>query len=106
MGSAGVARHLACCGSKKLIENRVSVVILNLRLPAAARVVLFLFSRRWATPLCMINSVAGLAARGRQNVQFIDVTGEKVLSERVGLWVVATRNIKKGEELLENYRGI
>ena len=54
----------------------------------------------------MINSVAGLAARGRQNVQFIDVTGEKVPSERVGLWVVATRNIKKGEELLENYRGI
>ena len=30
MGSAGVARHLARYGSKKLIENRVSVVILNL----------------------------------------------------------------------------
>ena len=32
VGSAGVARHLAWYGSKKLIENRVSVVILNLRL--------------------------------------------------------------------------
>ena len=71
-----------------------------------ARVVLFLFSRRWASPLCLINSAAGLAARGHQNVQFIDVTGEKVISERVGLWVVATGNIKKGEELLENYSGI
>ena len=99
-GSAGAAPGVWCFGYKKLPENLYH----DSKFTIARRCfILFFHRRRWASPLCLINSAAGLASRGHENVQFIDVTGEQVLSERAGLWVVAIRNIEKGQELLEKY---